>query len=181
MQLTERRIIAATPVAVYQALNDPAILKACIPGCEVLNQVSEHTFQARLKLTIGPISAEFNGQVEISDLKPPERYTISGQAQATAGFAKGSAQVQLAEHAEGTQLDYQVNAQVGGKLAQLGARLIDATAKKLAGEFFTRLGQQLSPPEPAHTPPAPPKKQRSWRAWFIGGLLALAGIVAVVM
>lgn len=183
MQLNETRTLAAAPSAVYQALNDPNILQACIPGCESLERVSENAFKARLKLSIGPINTVFDGEVELSDLVPPERYTISGQAKSPVGFARGGAQVTLSEHEGGTRMEYQVDAQISGKLAQLGARLIDATAKKLAAEFFSRLAGQLEEPGAAAAPPAAgADRRRFWQWWIAGGLGLLAlGLLGSLM
>ena len=182
MQLNETRTLAALPAAVYQALNDPDVLAACIPGCESLERVSENAFKARLKLSIGPINTVFDGEVALSDLVPPSRYTISGQAKSPVGFARGGAQVTLSEHEGGTRMEYQVDAQISGKLAQLGARLIDATAKKLAGEFFSRLAGQLEEPGAATAPPAGPDRRRFWQWWIAGGVvLGVLGVLGAWM
>lgn len=143
----ERRIPAARQ-AVWEALNDPAILKASIPGCETLERVGDDELKAAASVRIGPITARFNGKVRLSDLDPPNGYTISGEGQGgVAGFAKGGAQVRLMDAEAGaTLLSYTVNAQVGGKIAQLGARLIDATAKSMADQFFDRFAAQVVPP-----------------------------------
>ena len=145
MEMKGSQLIAAEREAVWAALNDPAVLKACIPGCEELNQTSPTELNAVVVAKVGPVKAKFKGEVELSDLNPPESYTISGEGKGgIAGFAKGGANVRLATVEGGTQLDYEVDAKVGGKLAQLGGRLIDATAKKLADQFFTNLNEHLS-------------------------------------
>jgi carbon monoxide dehydrogenase subunit G len=128
---------ASRPV-VWQALNDPIILKACIPGCEELERTEDDGFAATAVIKVGPIKAKFKGQVTLSDIVAPETYTISGEGQGgIAGFAAGSAKVRLEEVGpELTELSYYTEAKIGGKLAQLGARLIDSTAKKLAAQFF---------------------------------------------
>jgi carbon monoxide dehydrogenase subunit G len=139
----ERRIAAPRQV-VWDALNDPAVLKASIPGCESLEKLSDTQMKATAAVKIGPISARFTGSVQLSDIDPPNGYTIGGEGQGgVAGFAKGGAKVRLAEEAGATLLAYDVNAQVGGKIAQLGARLIDATAKQMADAFFTRFSAQV--------------------------------------
>ncbi|WP_117195346.1 SRPBCC family protein [Rhizobium terrae] len=129
--------IAAPREVVWAALNDPEILRQCIPGCQTLEQKSPTELAATVKLKIGPVSASFSGEVTLSDINPPESYTISGEGKGgIAGFAKGSATVTLVEDGSDTLLRYQTKAQVGGKLAQLGSRLIDSTSQKLAAQFF---------------------------------------------
>lgn len=134
--------IAAPIDRVWAALNDPQILQACIPGCESLEKSSETELSAVVSLKIGPIKAKFNGAVELQNLNPPNSYTIAGEGKGgLAGFAKGGADVQLREDGPGTTiLTYQAKADVGGKMAQLGSRLIQSTSKKLAGEFFSSFG-----------------------------------------
>jgi carbon monoxide dehydrogenase subunit G len=142
MKMTGDQRIAASRQRVWEALNDPAILKQCIPGCQSLEQESAERMKATIALKVGPISARFAGAVTLSDLDPPNSYTISGEGQGgTAGFARGGAKVRLAEDAGATLLAYDVDAQVGGRLAQLGGPVIDATAKQLAGTFFKRFGE----------------------------------------
>ena len=129
--------IAAPLDKVWFALNDPEVLRACIPGCQSLEMKSPTELAATVKIKIGPVSATFNGEVTFSNISAPESYTISGEGKGgIAGFAKGGADVTLKEDSGDTILSYVVNAQVGGKLAQLGARLIDSTSKKLAQQFF---------------------------------------------
>ncbi len=138
MELKGEYRIPAKREHVWAMLNDPGVLKECIPGCESLDGSPSEGFAARVTTKVGPVKATFNGQVTLSNVKPPESYTISGEGKGgVAGFAKGGADVHLAEDGAGTLLTYTVNAQVGGKLAQLGSRLIDSTAKKLADEFFS--------------------------------------------
>jgi carbon monoxide dehydrogenase subunit G len=144
MDLTGERRIPAPRQTVWEALNDPEVLKNSIPGCQTLEKLSDDQMQATAAVRVGPISARFNGKVQLSDIQPPESYTISGEGQGgVAGFAKGGAKVHLVEEGAATLLTYQVNAQVGGKLAQLGGRLIDATAKQMADNFFDRFSQQV--------------------------------------
>jgi carbon monoxide dehydrogenase subunit G len=120
-------------------LNDPAVLKSCIPGCETLDVIGENEFQAVATNRIGPVKARFKGKVRLTDLDPPNGYKISGEGDGgVAGFAKGGASVQLTEKDGGTLLTYNVEAQIGGKLAQLGQRLVNGAAKKLADDFFVR-------------------------------------------
>ena len=142
MELTGHQTINASRETVYAALNDPEILKQCIPGCEELNKTSDTQMDATVSLKIGPVKARFKGAVELSNLNPPEGYTITGEGKGgAAGFAKGGADVKLTEQNGKTVLDYDVKVDVGGKLAQLGGRLIDSTAKKLSGEFFQKFGE----------------------------------------
>jgi uncharacterized protein len=121
------------------------VLKACIPGCEALEKKSDTQMTATVALRLGPVKARFTGEVQLKNLKPPHSYTIQGEGKGgIAGFAKGGADVTLSEDGDGTILAYSVNADVGGKIAQLGSRLIDSTAKKLAGQFFANLNKQVS-------------------------------------
>ena len=131
---------------VWEALNDPEVLKACIPGCESLEMKSETELEAVVTLKIGPIKAKFNGEVRLENLNPPHSYTITGEGKGgVAGFAKGGADVRLAEDGpDATILSYEAKADVGGKIAQLGSRLIASTSKKLAGQFFSEFNAQVS-------------------------------------
>jgi carbon monoxide dehydrogenase subunit G len=167
MDMTGERRIPAPRQRVWNALNDPEVLKGCIPGCETLEKVSDTEMKATAAVKIGPINARFNGRVQLADINPPSSYTISGEGQGgVAGFAKGGAKVNLDDDAGATLLRYAVQAQVGGKIAQLGARLVDATAKNMADQFFDRFTAQLSlgTPKPPTAPlaaevapsPAPP-------------------------
>jgi uncharacterized protein len=150
MDMTGERRIEASRETVWQALNDPAVLKASIPGCESLEKLSDTEMKAIASVKIGPIAARFNGAVHLSDIDPPHGYTIGGEGQGgVAGFAKGGAKVRLEPAGEATVLQYEVHAQVGGRIAQLGARLIDATAKQMADSFFDRFSAQVAPPPPA--------------------------------
>ena len=145
MDMSGEERIAAPRDAVWAALNDPEILKACIPGCQSLTMTSPTALEATVKIKIGPVSASFSGEVTLSNLNPPESYTISGEGKGgIAGFAKGGADVRLTEDGDGTILAYDVKAQIGGKLAQLGSRLIDSTSKKLANQFFTDLAAKVN-------------------------------------
>ena len=131
--------LAAPREAVWTKLNDPEVLKACIPGCESLDKLSDTEFQAVAVTKIGPVKAKFKGKVRLSDLDPPNGYRISGEGDGgIAGFAKGGATVALAEKDGGTQLTYNVEAQIGGKLAQIGQRLVNGAAKKMADDFFEK-------------------------------------------
>ena len=131
-------VIPAPRKDVWVALNDPEILKQCIPGCESVDKTSDTEFEAKVTAKVGPVRAKFTGKVTLSDINPPNGYTISGEGSGgAAGFAKGGAKVSLSDDPEGTKLSYSVDATVGGKLAQIGSRLIDSTAKKMANDFFS--------------------------------------------
>ncbi len=145
MDLTGEVRLAADRETVWRALNDPEILKQAIPGCESVEKLSDTEFTAKVVLKIGPMKATFSGKGTLGDLNPPNGYTISGEGQGgVAGFGKGSAKVELSDDAGQTVLRYTAAAQVGGKIAQLGARLIDATAKKLADQFFVKFAEVVN-------------------------------------
>jgi carbon monoxide dehydrogenase subunit G len=130
--------LRAERARVWAMLNDPIVLKACIPGCQSLDKTGDSSFSAVAKIKIGPVSASFKGRVQLSDIDAPNGYTISGEGEGgIAGFANGGAKVHLAEAPEGTILRYDVTANVGGRIAQMGSRLIDGVAKKMADQFFT--------------------------------------------
>ena len=150
MEIHANRTIAADRSAVWAALNDPEVLMACIPGCTEMTGSSEDGFQAVVKQKVGPVKATFKGAVTLSDIVPGESYTITGEGKGgVAGFAKGVANVRLADISEGTELSYDVEAKVGGKLAQLGSRLIDGFVDKFADQFFERLQAHLEGRDPA--------------------------------
>ncbi len=157
MDMTGEFRIPAPRERVWEGLNDPEILKQCIPGCETIEKVSDTEFTAKVVAKVGPVRAHFGGKVTLSDLDPPKAYTIAGEGNGgVAGFAKGSAKVDLDEDGAETVLHYQVQAHVGGKLAQIGSRLIDATSRKMASDFFERFVAAMSPPEAASEAPVPP-------------------------
>ncbi len=153
MEIKGEYRIGASREKVFAALNDPAILQACIPGCETLEKLSDTEMTAKVRLRIGPVSAAFGGKVTLSDIDPPNGYRISGEGQGgVAGFAKGGAVVRLTQDGDDTVLNYDVDAQVGGKIAQVGARLIQGTAKKLADQFFGKFAESVGAPLPAASP-----------------------------
>ena len=144
MTMTGEVQLPASREAVWAKLNDPAVLKACIPGCEELEATDDGGFRAVAKMKVGPVSARFKGKVTLSDLDPPNGYKISGEGEGgVAGFAKGGAKVSLSDKDGGTLLTYDVEAQIGGKLAQLGQRLINSAAKKTADDFFVKFAQAV--------------------------------------
>lgn len=165
MDMQDSRRIAAPRVVVWAALNDPDVLKACIPGCDSIEKLGDDELQAHVTLKIGPVKASFSGKVTLSNIDPPNGYTISGEGQGgAAGHARGGADVRLEEDGDETVLHYEVRAEVGGKIAQLGSRLIDATAKKLAGEFFERFADVVASAPASDEAPDQPKKK--W--WKLG-------------
>jgi len=144
MEMNGTHIIPASREKVWAALNDADVLRACIPGCKELEKKSDTELTATVVAKVGPVKATFKGEVKLKDLNPPQSYKIVGEGKGgIAGFAKGGADVTLTDAEGGTQLDYNVDAKVGGKLAALGSRLIDSTAKKLAGEFFTNFSEHV--------------------------------------
>ena len=156
MDMTGEYRITAPQKKVWDALNDPDILKQCITGCEEVQKVSPTEFTAKVQARVGPVSARFGGKVTMTDLDPPNGYKISGEGQGgVAGFAKGGAEVRLTPDGDATKLTYKVTAQVGGKLAQIGSRLIDSTARKYADDFFAKFAAIVGAPAPAAAPAAP--------------------------
>jgi len=146
MEMKGEQLIAASRQQVWDALNDPQALKACIPGCESIDPAGANAYQVLMVAKVGPVSAKFKGKLTLSDVKPPESYSIAFEGQGgAAGFAKGGAKVQLSsESAHETKLAYAVTANVGGKLAQIGSRLVDAAARKVADDFFARFNARFS-------------------------------------
>jgi carbon monoxide dehydrogenase subunit G len=168
MKMTGEEIIPAPIENVWAALNDPAILQQCIPGCETITKKSATEMSARVVVKLGPVKAGFTGVVQLKDLKPPHSYRIEGKGEGgLAGFATGGASVNLETVPEGTKMTYDVDAQVGGKMAMLGSRLIDSTARSLAGQFFDKfaeLAAKLKAAAPAAKKVAAVKKTASKKA-----------------
>ena len=176
MEMNDSQRIPAAKDKVWAALNDPEVLKACIPGCQSLDVTAPNEMTATVVFKVGPVRATFGGKVTLSDIDPPNSYRISGEGSGgVAGFAKGGASVRLeAEGDDVTILHYAVDAQVGGKIAQLGGRLIDSTAKKLAGEFFETFAEKVSGV-------APPEDGGAKPGWFakITGTSAVVALLAL--
>ena len=169
MKMSGEEIIPAPREAVWKALNDPEVLKQAIPGCQEINKTSDTDLEAKVTVKIGPVKANFTGIVHLSNLNPPESYRISGEGKGgVAGFAQGGADVRLAEVPEGTKLSYDVDAQVGGKLASLGSRLIDSTARSLATQFFEKFATLASGSEKpkAEVPTAPEPDKPAKKSWL---------------
>jgi carbon monoxide dehydrogenase subunit G len=150
MEMQGSRVLAVTQQQAWDALLDPQVLQACIPGCERMESTGPNQYTAALALRIGPVAAKFNGKVALADVNPPQSCTISFDGQGgAAGFGKGSAKVRLAPKDAGCELSYDVSAQVGGKIAQVGQRLIDSVAKSMAEDFFKRFDAQMQRLHPA--------------------------------
>lgn len=185
MNLQGERLIAAAPEATWAALNDPDTLKACIAGCETLERVADDEYLATMAMRIGPVNARFKGRLKLENIVPPSSYTIAFDGQGgVAGFGKGSADVKLAPEGAGTRLSYAAKAQVGGKLAQVGSRLIEGAASKIADDFFAAFESRLAPaaekaeaaiaaPTAAPMPAAPGGGTR-WLLWIVVALIAVA-------
>ena len=154
MEMRGEYRIAAPREKVWRALNDPEILRRSIPGCREIEKITDNHFTAKVIAKVGPVKAVFVGSVTLSNLHPLDRYTISGEAKGgPAGFARGEAQVTLTPDGDSTLLSYTVNATVGGKLAQIGSRLIDAAARKMAAQFFGAFVEAVDGTAPSETPP----------------------------
>ncbi len=171
MQLTDVKIIKASPDVVWAAILNPDVLMQCVPGCQSMTGSVEDGFEATVKQKIGPVSATFAGVVKLSDIDPGRAVTISGEGKGgAAGFAKGGAKVVLEPVPEGTQLSYEVEANVGGKIAQLGSRLIEGFAKKMADEFFNRFADAVEGPdeteEMAEAPTESGEEEAPKKGWF---------------
>lgn len=185
MELKGERLIPASAERTWAALNDPAILKACITGCEQLEPAGDNAYSSVLAVRIGPVNARFRGNLTLSDSVPPTSYTIHFEGQGgVAGFGKGSAQVTLApEDAGQTRLAYSAQAQVGGKIAQVGSRLVDAAAAKVAGEFFDAFEARLRSEAAAEAPPAPVQRAPAVPAWLwiVGAAVLLLLLVLYLL
>jgi uncharacterized protein len=148
MEMSAEQLIPATQQQTWEALNDPAMLKQCVPGCEAIDRIADNQYQVLMVARVGPVSAKFKGKLTLSDIQAPNSYSIAFEGQGgAAGFAKGGAHVRLSPEGEATRLAYDVKASVGGKLAQIGSRLVDAAAKKVADEFFQNFNNRMAPAE----------------------------------
>ncbi len=186
MELSGEQHIPASRERVWQALNDPDVLQRCIPGAETLSKLADDAFEATVAIKVGPVRTRFSGKVTLSDLDPPNGYTISGEGSGgSVGFAKGSANVSLAEAGpEATNLSYVCDVQVGGKLAQIGSRMISGTANKMAGDFFASFAEAVSEQAPEAVKaalleskletPAEPERSAQTALWVALTLLFVA-------
>ena len=199
MEMKGEQVVPAPQADTWAALNDPEILKACIPGCESIERVTDAEYAVLMTARVGPVAAKFKGKLTLSDLKPPQSYAIAFEGQGrVAGFGKGSAQVRLASEGKATRLSYQVKANVGGKLAQIGSRLVDAAARKLADDFFTAFNEKVASLQggPAHedheehaehaVEPVPrdpdlPDVPPSSLAFFAAGALVVSLVTLIVL
>ena len=144
MEMTGEQLVPAPQKTVWDSLNDPAVLKACVPGCESIERTGDNEYLVQMVARVGPVSAKFRGKLILSDIKPPTSYSITFEGQGgAAGFAKGGASVRLSAQGLMTKLSYDVKASVGGKLAQIGSRLVDAAAKKVADDFFRNFNDKV--------------------------------------
>ena len=184
MEMSSSRVVPASVDATWRALNDPQVLKACIAGCESIDRIADNEYTVAMTARVGPVSAKFSGRIVLSDIVSPTSYTIAFDGQGgAAGFANGNAKVQLSPEGSGTRIDYQASAQVGGKLAQIGSRLVDGAAAKVADDFFGRLVEHLGGgAKAAEADVAPPEavKKALSTMWLRLGLAA-AIIVAMAV
>ncbi len=181
MELKNSQLLPVDRDTAWKALNDPQALRAAIAGCEAIEATGENEYAVAMTASIGPVKARFKGRLTLADVIPPESYTLHFDGQGgPAGFGKGTARVELVPEGAGTRLHYVVHAQVGGEIAQVGQRLIDGAARKMADDFFARFGAALAAGAPAQaSPPAPAPAPAGARAawwWAAAALLALAGL-----
>ena len=196
MEMTGEQLVPASQADTWAALNDPEVLKACVPGCEAIDRVTDTEYAVQMTARIGPVAAKFKGKLTLSDLKPPQSYSIAFEGQGgVVGFAKGSAQVSLAAEGDGTRLSYQVKANVGGKLAQIGSRLVDAAARKLADDFFASFNEKVASlhgvvahaereehlPEPVPRDPDLPDVAFGSLAFFAAGSLVVFVVALIAL
>lgn len=181
MEMNGKQLIPVAQDAVWRALNDPAVLQACIPGCETVERISDEEYAVALVAAVGPVKARFKGRMLLKDLNPPHSYRLAFEGQGgVAGFGKGEAEVSLAPEGGATLMSYSAKAQVGGKLAQVGSRLIDGAAKKIAGEFFAAFNRTVAPEASSQAArEAKVKGVPAW-VWLVGAAL-VAGIAWFVM
>ena len=196
MEMTGEQLIPAPQAQTWAALNDPEVLKACVPGCESIERVSDTEFTVQMTARVGPVSAKFKGKLTLSDIKPPHSYSMAFEGQGgVAGFAKGGAQVSLAPEGHATKLSYSAKANVGGKLAQIGSRLIDAAANKVAGDFFQAFNEKMGElhgahaaeahdahhPEPVPRDPDLPEVAEASLAFFAAGALVVFVVALITL
>jgi uncharacterized protein len=198
MEMKGEQRVPASQAETWEALNDPAVLKECVPGCEAIDRVSDAEYAVQMTARVGPVSAKFKGKLTLSNLKPPRSYSIAFEGQGgVAGFAKGGADVTLsAEGPDTTLLGYQVKANVGGKLAQIGSRLVDAAAQKVANDFFSAFNEKMGSrhnehaehsghaehhPEPIPRDPDLPDLHDTTLTFFAAGALVVFAVALVTL
>ncbi len=175
MEMTGEQLIPVAQVEVWRGLNDPEVLKACIAGCESIERVSDTEYRVAMVAAVGPVKARFNGKLLLSDLNPPNSYSLSFEGSGgAAGFGKGGAQVSLKTEGAGTRLTYSAKASVGGKLAQVGSRLIDGVARKMADDFFTAFNEKLAGPAAAPAEAGAAARRKIHPAWWVAAALLVA-------
>lgn len=189
MDMQGSRHLAVTQQQAWEALNDPEVLKACIPGCDKVEATGENQYAIGMAVKIGPVAARFNGKIVLSDVTPPASYTLTFEGQGgAAGFGKGSAKVNLAPATEGCDLSYTAHAQVGGKIAQVGQRLVDGVARSMAEDFFRRFDEEMQRRYPAPAAaevappvaaPAPAKKMPVW-VWILFAAVVLLALLLLM-
>ncbi|HEY8355862.1 MAG TPA: carbon monoxide dehydrogenase subunit G [Ramlibacter sp.] len=192
MEMQGNRRLAVTQQQAWDALNDPEVLKLCIPGCDKVEATAENQYAISMAVKVGPVAARFNGKIALADVLPPNSYTLQFEGQGgAAGFGKGSAQVALSPPAEGAgcELNYTAQAQVGGKIAQVGQRLVDGVARSMAEDFFRRFDDEMQRrhpqsyaaeaalPPPFVPPPPPRKGMAAWMWVAIGVVVVLAAVL----
>jgi carbon monoxide dehydrogenase subunit G len=196
MEMKGEQLVPASQADTWKALNDTEVLKACVPGCESIEPAGENVYAVQMTARVGPVSAKFKGKLTLSDLNPPNSYSIAFEGQGgVAGFAKGGAQVSLAPEGHSTRLAYKVKASVGGKLAQIGSRLVDAAAQKVANDFFTAFNEKLAAehapaaahaheehhPEPVGRDPDLPDVSVGTLAFFAAGALVVFVVALIAL
>jgi hypothetical protein len=180
MEMSNSRVVPADVKTTWRALNDPEVLKACIAGCESIERVADNEFRVAMTARVGPVAAKFSGRILLSDIVPPTSYTIRFDGQGgAAGFATGEANVVLAPDGNGTRIEYRAKAQVGGKLAQIGSRLVDGAAAKVADDFFARLVERLGGAPAAPALPSPAEAAAAQKRMWIRLALAAAIVAAI--
>jgi len=194
--MTGDQLVPASQADTWAALNDPEMLKACVPGCESIDRTGDTDYVVQMTARVGPVSAKFKGKLHLSNLNPPQSYSISFEGQGgVAGFAKGSADVTLAPEGGGTRLAYKVKANVGGKLAQIGSRLVDAAANKVAGDFFEAFNEKVAAlhggtaaaaheehhPEPVPRDPDLPQVSDASLSFFAAGALVVFVVALITL
>ncbi len=182
MEMTGEQLIPVAQAEVWRALNDPEVLKACIAGCESIERVSDSEYKVAMTAAVGPVKAKFSGKLLLADLNPPNSYSLSFEGSGgAAGFGKGGAKVSLQTEGSATRLRYTATASVGGKLAQVGSRLIDGVARKMADDFFAAFNARLAGPAAAPRGADGAAKKRIHPAWWVAGALLAALVVYLVL
>ena len=193
MEMTGEQLIHASQADTWAALNDPEMLKACVSGCESIERASDTEYVVQMTARVGPVSAKFKGKLNLSNLNPPHSYSIAFEGQGgVAGFAKGGADVSLTPQGHATKLSYKVKANVGGKLAQIGSRLVDAAANKVANDFFIAFNEKMTPthiaghgeehhPEPVPRDPDLPQVSEASLSFFAAGALVVFVVALITL